>query len=213
MKTSICLLQTEYFPTTWFFARCMQYKHVLIEAYEHYQKRSYRNRCQISGPNGTVWLSVPLRKGKNRQCPIREVEIAYDEPWQSKHWHSIRSSYGKTPYFEHYEDLIRQLIFNSSPCLFDRNQRIIDTLLDELGLGHGTGLTDTYTREPDNIADLRGRNPVIVRPTDLPYMGPEYPQPFIHKYPFIPNLSILDLLFCTGPEAFRHLEQITAQLN
>ncbi len=213
MQNTACLLQTEYFPTIWFFAQCCRFDEIMIEATEHYQKRSYRNRCQISGPNGTVWLSVPLRKGKNRQCPIRAVEIAYDEPWQSNHWHSIRTTYGKTPFFEHYADLVESLVYLDSTRLFDYNFGIINALLPEIGMSQSVTLTKAYKKDPGHVSDLRGQNPVSGPHDPFGNCYPQYAQPFIHKLPFQPNLSILDLLFCKGPETVAYLEKVADHFN
>ena len=213
MQKTTCLLQNEYFPTIWFFAQCSRFQEISIEAQEHYQKRSYRNRAQISGPNGTVWLSVPLRKGKNRQCPIREVEIAHDEPWQSIHWHSIRTTYGKTPFFEHYADLVESLVYLVSTRLFDHNLGIINALLPEIGIRKTVTLSRVYETKPKHFIDLREKNPISGVPDEIQIRFPEYVQPFLHKQPFHPNLSILDLLFCKGPETVVYLEQVADQFN
>ena len=203
-----CLLQIEYFPTIWFFAQCVGYSEITLEASEHYQKRSYRNRCEISGPNGTIWLSVPLDKGKNNQKPIQEVSIAYYESWQNVHWHSIQTAYGKTPYFEHYAKLVKELVFEQCPWLFSKNFQIIDAIKNELELDIQFRRTSEYKKSTgENITDLRNQNPVHTIQNIGRHQFEKYQQPFIYKQPFHSNLSILDLIFCKGPETLNYLEK------
>jgi hypothetical protein len=153
-----------------------------VEACEHYQKGSFRNRCHIAGPNGVQRLSIPLVKGKHNQMPIKEVRIAYDEPWQVRHWRSIRTAYGNAPYFEHYADDLAPHYEKHYTFLFDLNLELLRLVLQQkLGWQGEIVLSTSYIP-----ADL---------PKDLPQ---QYPQVFEDKHGFLPDLSILDLLFCCG---------------
>ena len=86
-----------YLPPVSWCAAAWNSEAIVVEACENYQKGSLRNRCFIAGPNGVQRLSIPLEKGKHRQMPIRDVRIAYDEPWQRQHWRSISTAYGNAP--------------------------------------------------------------------------------------------------------------------
>ena len=116
------LIETQYLPPVAYFAVLSQVQTVYLEAHEHYQKRSYRNRAQLVGANGLMLLSVPLKKGKHQQMPIHKVEIDYKKPWFSEHWHSIKSAYGKSPFFEFYAEPIEQMIRRNPAHLFGLNQ-------------------------------------------------------------------------------------------
>ncbi|MFT4565424.1 MAG: hypothetical protein ACI9FN_000377, partial [Saprospiraceae bacterium] len=39
----------------------------IIEVHENYQKRSFRNRFIVAGPNGIEGFTIPLMKGKNQR--------------------------------------------------------------------------------------------------------------------------------------------------
>ncbi|NJL75083.1 MAG: WbqC family protein [Saprospiraceae bacterium] len=97
-KTSAVVLESHYFPCIQYFTKLMIADIAYIEQHEHYVKGSYRNRCHIAGANSMLRLSVPLQKGKNQQMPIKEVRIAYDEPWQNQHWMTLQSAYRKAPF-------------------------------------------------------------------------------------------------------------------
>lgn len=168
-------------PVSWF-ASVWSCDRLVVEACEHYQKGSFRNRCHIAGPNGVQRLSIPLKKGKHNQMPIREVRIAYDEPWQVRHWRSIRTAYGNAPFFEHYADDLAPYYEKRYTFLFDLNLELLRLILQQkLGWQGEIALSTSYI-----MAEL---------PDTLPL---RYPQVFEDKHGFLPDLSILDLLFCCG---------------
>lgn len=171
---------------------------LLLEAQEHYSKGSCRNRCYIAGPQGAQLLSVPLAQGKNQQCPIREVQIDNSEAWQRQHWKSLRAAYGKSPFFIHYADSLQPLFQQRYRFLFDLNEALAQTLYRLLGLVElPYQYTEVYQHQlPDNCLDARehrGKPPLLL---DI-----HYAQVFEDRTGFLPDLSVLDLLFCTGPEA------------
>lgn len=204
------LLETHYLPNIQYFSKLAKYPTLLLEAHENYQKGSYRNRCHIGGANGLMRLSIPLRKGKNEQLSIQHTEISHDEPWISQHWHTIRSAYGNAPYFPYYQDEIEGLFQERPKFLFEWNQSWIRLLIELLQLPVEVGLSEAYTKSPsEDILDLRGHiHPKSHRQqVDHNFQAVPYPQLFEERHGFLPNLSILDLLFCTGPQAILYLEE------
>lgn len=200
------LIETQYFPPLDFFKLAASYPTVILEAKEHYQKGGYRNRCQIAGPNGIHRLTVPLVKGKNNKAPIREIKISNIDPWQKIHWHSIQTAYGKSPFFEYYQDDIKPIFKKEWNYLFDLNLEIIQTLQPLLQLSFDLEMTSEYQVAPlPFIKDCR--NFISPKHKVAPNNAPKkYPQVFEAKNGFLPNLSILDLLFCLGPEAYFYLD-------
>src|SRR5688572_4252034 len=98
-----CIAGCQYIPSVEFFAHWHNQGHMLMEAYEHLQKRTWRNYTAIQGPEQPLCLTVPLKKDKHHQKPIMEVEISYDEAWYRVHFNSIRTAYGKTSFFNEME--------------------------------------------------------------------------------------------------------------
>lgn len=190
------VIECQYFPPIAIFALFHGQK-VVLEACETYQKRSFRNRCLIASEKGVQRLSVPLRKGKHESQPITEVSISFDEPWQTRHFNTIKSAYGSAAYYEEYIGTIGDLLFNKEPYLFQYNLQIIRGICNLLDIETFSGVSSEYL--PGSHYDLDLRNVVTPRSYDLPL--PPYPQVFGSRYSFHRNLSILDLLFCMGPAA------------
>lgn len=204
------LLELQYLPPVQYFTKWIKYEQVWIEQHENYLKGSYRNRCHIAGVNGPLRLSIPLLKGKNEQQNIREARIAYHEPWQSQHWQSITSAYGNAPFFPFYGEEIAPFFQKKYEFLFDLNRELMQCLLRLIGLPEELNFTQTFEKKPDaGILDFRnGIFPKKHRQKkDEAFQPVHYSQVFQEKNGFLPNLSILDLLFCTGPQALLILEQ------
>lgn len=171
---------------------------VTMEVHEHYQKRSCRNRFTIVDHQGLKTLSIPLKKGKNAQLPIREAEIAYSTDWQYHMLKTIKSAYGKSAFFEHYMDSLENIFHQKDIFLFDFNQRLRDWIIQKLKLSLHIELSTNYLDlVPTDIIDYRKG----IHPIDNEY----YPQVFEDRLGFVPNASCLDLLFCLGPEAKQYL--------
>lgn len=191
------LLPSLYMPPVSFFALIKRNKGTTwVEAQEHFPKQTYRNRCVIYSPNGPLKLSIPIRKGASEHTKMRDVRISYDVNWQRLHWMSIQTAYRSSPYFEFYEDEFASVFFNKERFLFDYNQKALHFFLDALKLRTKICLTDAYEKYPENVLDFRMR----LHPKKPPLVqGPPYYQVFEDKHGFIPDLSIIDLLFSQGP--------------
>ena len=204
MQRETALLELQCFPPIPYLSKFFSFNTILIEQQEHYRKGSYRNRFQIASANGPLSLSIPLVKGKNQQQSITDVAISYHTPWQSKYWTAIQSAYGKSPYFEYYSDDIRQLLFEKQERLFEYNKAILSYFLELFQIETTLLFTTDYIKVPaGGTMDLRNAiSPKIHQPNgDKYHQVVEYQQVFLEKTGFLPNLSILDLLFCQGPEA------------
>ncbi len=194
------------FPVTYFppiiFWSLWQQGEIILEAKEHYQKRSFRNRMHIASPNGWLALSIPLLKGKNSKMPVQDVLIDNTKPWQRDHWRSLQTAYGKSPFFEHYMEALRPLYVQKYEKLFDFNMStilLVRTLL--FADNQSFILSDKYEYHNPK-EDFRGK----IKPNqEFNHSFVEYVQVFQDQTGFVSNLSILDLLFCMGPEAARFL--------
>lgn len=177
------------YPPISFFLEIKKSNLIAIDLHEHYQKRSNRNRFDILTSNGKQSLTIPLKKGKNEKQPMSEVLISYDENWPNQHLQSIQSAYGKSPYFEHYFPMVESLFQKRFEKLFELNDAALLQSIKALKLN--TKITTTSSYIPDKSC---ASNPERT-----------YPQVFEYKFGFTQNLSIIDLLFNTGPEACFYL--------
>lgn len=202
-----------FLPPAASFSSFMHAEEILFEACEHYQKRSYRNRYAINTSQGKLLLSIPLAKGKNEHCPVRDVRIAYDEDWTKNHLHTIRTAYGKTPYFEHYFSAFEALLNRKEQFLFDLQHAAIEWSFKMLRLNIPYHFTQSYVvAYPSDVADNRTQSKHTDHQPDQT-TSPSYPQPWQEKHGFVDGLSILDTLFCCGPETMLYLQPYKINLE
>lgn len=195
------LIELQYFPPITYFSVLLKHENIWIEQFENYQKGSYRNRCHIATANGLLRLSIPLEKGKNNQTTIKEVKIHNDNNWQTQHWRAIKSAYGNAPYFEYYADELFPFFEKKYNFLFDLNLDLLNGIMELFMMPNTLQFTNEYQINlNENITDFR--NVISPKKPDNPlFQKVTYQQLFIEKHGFIPELSILDILFCKGPEA------------
>ncbi|MBC7883975.1 MAG: WbqC family protein [Saprospiraceae bacterium] len=199
---NIILHETQIFGPVDIYAAYTKADILLIEKHEHYQKRSFRNRYDILTANGRQTLSVPLSKGKNAGIYITDVTISYDENWIVQHLQSIRSAYGKSPYFEFYFQDLEKLLLKKHKFLFDLNLESLEFTLKKLKLHVTLEYTNSYQKTYSDTIDLRKTT------WNQTESRNKYTQVWAEKFEFVPNLSILDLLFCEGPHSVQVLKNI-----
>lgn len=201
---------------------------VYLEAKENYQKQSYRNRCNFYSASGLQSLSYPIvHIGGTHKIPVSEVLVDYSTPWLVQHKRAIISAYRTSAFFEYYQDELFAIMDNRPETLWEYNLSIIRFFIRKLGLPVELKETEEFTLSektcesgvweglPYNEAlascDLRE---VIhpKRPDDILHrlrQEKPYFQVFSPKYGFIPNLSIMDLLFNEGTESISYLIDYT----
>ncbi len=204
------ILTTAYLPPIDFFASIYRYKKLLLEGCESYQKQSYRNRCNILTANGSLSLIIPIDHSCNRSS-IKEVKIDNSSPWQIKHWRAILSAYKSSPFFDFYDLYLEPFFTKRYNFLFDFNLELLLEIIDLLNIGIDIEVTTNYNIDYDS-SYLDFRNSFHPKQSaislSLKNMS-KYHQVFAHKYEFVSNLSILDLLLNEGPISYRYLESIS----
>jgi hypothetical protein len=202
------LLSTAYFAPVRYFSKLAVYPEVYLEQHENFIKQTYRNRTVILGANGPIPLIVPVEKGRGKKILIKDLRVAYDEEWQRNHWRTIFSAYNSSPFFEYYADDIEPFFRKKYEFLFDFNLKITETLIGLLELGTTIELTGDFEQVPENCLNFREQiSPKThLIDADPQFVSQPYTQVFSEKFGFVPDLSILDLLFNEGPSACSILE-------
>lgn len=199
------ILSTAYFPPVHYFSKLALNKEVIIEIHDHYGKQSYRNRCTLAAANGPLSLSIPIIKGTGNKQEVKDCRIEYVMPWQKLHFKSIESAYRHAPFYEFYIDDILPFFEKKEPFLLDLNTKICELMLEFIGLSCQFHFTEQYAEDPsDDYRELI--HPKKDWRSDQHFQPAHYQQVFEEKNGFQPNLSILDTLFCLGPETRLYLK-------
>jgi hypothetical protein len=196
------------FANSYYWAALLKAKTVLLDPNEHYEKMSFRNRYYIATAHGEQCLSIPLKSGRNQRTAMKEVQISYAENWQQQHWRTIYSAYNRSPYFEFYKDELEQLFSKKHERLLDFNLASLEWLQQKLQLELTIEFTQHYQKDIALAADLRRMKPQIQPDISFPH----YYQVFEERNGFLPNLSLLDLLFNEGRLAGKYLRAIADKM-
>lgn len=183
------LLSTACWPSFGYMKTLVQAGHVVIEQFDSFGKHHSKNRYKILTANGPLLLTVPVHRSNH--TVTRQVKISYTENWQQKHWRAITSAYRRSPYFAYLENEIAPLYQEKTELLLDYNIMQLQLLKKVLRLNFSFSLSDSYIKET-GMNDQRENIPSSVQ--EQPYY-----QTFGDRYGFVPGLSILDMLFNTGP--------------
>ncbi len=206
---SAVILSTAYFPPISYFVAILSYDTVFIEAYENYQKQSYRNRAYIAGPNKKQSLNIPVIRLNGNHTTIKDIKLDNSSHWKQQHWHSIKTAYNSSPFLMYYEDEIKAVFYKDHEYLWELNWELILLLLELLQIDNKVSETSLFEINPDDITDYR----FVIHPKKETIIKDQlinntYYQVFEEKHGFIEDLSVLDLLFNLGPDAGGYLRSI-----
>jgi hypothetical protein len=197
------VLESNYFPCIAYFSYIYHHREqeIWIEMHENFQKQTYRNRCEILTANKVDILTVPVQKANSKHT-ISQTKIDYSQNWQKRHWRAIQSGYGKAPFFEYYAPEFEKIITYKFQYLTELNSEILTLCLKILKLEPIIRQTGSFEKVyNENFLDLRNK---IITNKDFKNI-PYKPYNQIFSKNFIPNLSILDLIFCQGNQVVKFL--------
>ncbi len=222
------ILQPSYIPWRGYFDQIRRADVFVFYDDVQYDKHGWRNRNRIKTANGAQWLTIPVTKKGNvtQHLLINDIRICWDAPWNVKHWTTIQQSYRKAPHFQRYAPLLEQLYASRPEFLADLSITSTIALASELGIANTRflrsselGVAGAKTDRLVGILQAVGADHYISGPSARDYLEEEklaaagvtleyaaynYPE-YVQLYPpYDPNVSILDLLFMTGPEALTY---------
>jgi len=198
MNSKTALIELHYLPSLEYFCALLNFESIQLEKHEHYVKQSYRNRCYINTAQGVEMLTIPLTS-KHGKVAIKDVKIDNSIKWQNNHWRTIESAYRKAPYFEYYADELKKIIYSNHVYLFDLNLNLLSFCLKNISFNPKLSVSLTYEKSAEiTFHDLRS----IIQ-AKIPFSGRSYYLPTsyyqVFGNQFVPNLSLIDILFCEGP--------------
>lgn len=158
---------------------------VRLEVCDHFTKQTFRNRCLIDSPQGALALTIPIVKTESK-TQMRDIRISDHGNWRHQHWNALESSYRQSPFFEYYADDFAPFYEKKWEFLADFNEELMMLVASLLDIGKPVARTTSYEG-----FTLPKRKSEEVAP---------YYQMFASRHGFLPDLSIVDLLFNQGPE-------------
>lgn len=174
------------------YAAMLRNGEAVIEQWEHYTKQTLRNRCVIAGPNGKQVLTIPVEHHGGKKVLMKDLRISDHGNWRHLHWNALVSNYGKSPFFEFYADDLRPFYEHRWDFLIDFNEALLRKTLELLDIQEvHISRTEAWMGEQEEVGG-----------TAIPYY-----QVFQSRHGFLPDLSIVDLLFNMGNEAILTLTQ------
>lgn len=195
------LLSTAYFPPVEYFSILAKYSVVYVDDLENYQKQSYRNRCRILTASGPEDLRFPIIHDGARS--IKDIRVDYKTPWVRQTEYAIETAYSSSPFFEYYRDPLYGILDSNPEYLWDLNASLTAFFAEKIGLATDIRLLSSLSGPLPEGEDLRS----AIHPKRPPIMvNSPYWQVFREKHGFVPNLSVMDLLFNEGPESVCYLK-------
>ena len=212
------LLSSTYFGPIQWYQKLNRYDECLIERNESFIKQTYRNRMVIAEANGPLALTIPTNHDTSIQ--MKDIRISDHANWRHVHWNALMSAYGESPFFEYYQDDIRPFYEKKYDFLFDFNMEIMEKMIELLDIRPHVSITSEYFPKVSSVGkDLEidafklGEDTIDFRDTirpkkplpDADFTPKRYYQVYEQRHGFLPNMSILDLLFNEGNEAIFYL--------
>ncbi len=174
----------------------------VIEIHAWYRKQQLTSRTWIDHPSGPIALSIPVER-RSRRAPISKKKVDYQEDWPETHLRSIRNAYRNSPYFELFETEVEAFFQYRHELLVNWLKSSYELVMRLSGMRQSVIWSAAYIEKQEAGIDLREEFGAGYAEASSTQTIAEYPHMFESDGK---GLSILDLLFMTGPEAERYLQ-------
>lgn len=199
-----------YLPPISFWSVLLNASSFKIEQHENFVKSTFRNRCEIAATNGLLQLSIPVLGGKGHRQLFKDTRIANDNHWQKLHWKTLCSTYRRSAYFEYYEDKLAPFYHREFEFLFDFNFQLLELVFSFLKVDITLASTGDFQKKyEEDVIDLRASFKTSTENyfSKFRFAAPEYFQCFSNRNGFLPNMSVIDILFSEGPHSASKIKQ------
>ena len=219
----VTIHQPEHLPWLGFCHKAAQADVLVLLDNVQYRKNYFQNRNRILSTSGPAWLTVPVLLRGHTERTIAQTEIHNGVPWARKWWLSLAHAYRAAPFFDAHAPFFEAVAAREWRLLADLNEAIIRYLFDALEIrcalmrasvlpvaGARSALLADICRQLGASTYLAGRHGrdyldgalferagIAVR--DHAFAHPTYSQG--RGDAFVPNLSVVDLLFQCGPQS------------
>lgn len=198
----------EYFPRLGYAALMQAADRFIVMDTWQYVRQSYQNRSRLRTPDGWQWITVPLRRRQHGLSHARTL-IAPEPGWRRRHWRSLLYNYGRSPFFDHFAERVRALLFAPGTSLTDLTYASIRFIHASFGMDSAVERSSDAAADSAEILDSisprcllstreQARRMRACDPLVLIFDHGSYRQPHAG---FEAGMSALDLLFGYGPEA------------
>jgi len=227
MCKRVAILQSNYIPWKGYFDLINSVDEFVLYDTAQFTKNDWRNRNRIKSSGGVLWLSIPVRHNFGQ---LIQDTIISDPTWNRTHWRTLSQAYARAPHFHTYRAVFEESYkkCGAESNLSNVNFQFIKEVCSILGIKTNITWSKDYSlvegqterlvdlcRQLDAAEYLSGPaardyiktelfQQANIELTYVDYSGyPEYPQLYP---PFDHNVSVLDLIFNTGPEARKYMK-------
>ncbi|MCA1568902.1 MAG: WbqC family protein [Chloroflexi bacterium] len=223
---TVAIIQSNYIPWKGYFDVIAAVDEFFLYDTVQYTRRDWRNRNRIKTTQGPQWLTIPVQGSRaHRIC-----DVAISDPlWAGRHWRTLAQEYARAPYFAEYREAIETLYMDAEERMLSAvNERFIRALCGLLGITTPIARAaddsehETKTEKLVAVCVDAGATEYLCGPASRDYLEawrfdeagialtyvdysgyPEYPQLF---GPFLHEVTVLDLIFNTGPDARSYMK-------
>ena len=202
----VVLSELHYLPSVAYFRQLLAADALLLDAHEYYHKQTYRNRALVLTVQGRQPLTVPVVDGaRATKICTSEIEIDYTQNWPHRHLRTLQTAYGASPYYSYYADYLADIYRQKPARLWELNLALLHLLLRCLRWPLPIELTTEYIAPGSLPLALLDRRDTLTPQADAPDNTAQQPYAQVFGPAFVPDLSVLDLLFMQGPRAGQFL--------
>lgn len=226
----VTIHQPDFIPWLGFFHRWAKSDLFIILDDVQFLRRGWHHRDRIKTLNGTLWLTVPVKKKGRYSQQIKDVEIDNTRRWREKHLLTIRNAYIKAPNFQRCFELFQKIYNKKHSHIIGLNVDILMFMAAEFGINTPVVYSSVYKIKESSseklamlvnsvngdvyltgtgsrdYLDVQVFNSLGIKVQWQEYEHPVYRQ--LHGR-FIPMLSAIDYLMMTSsPDIFHEKQRL-----